>query len=262
METKTQQPPHSRWRLTSIRQLRNRPTRPQRRSLCESLNRPKHNSSDPFRFTASAHFRAKRLRSPSLLCHYCKRPHRNFIVRCMEALEAGLMLIRFAHPALPLINSRTFTMPLRMQRRFNWLIQQAHWDNRRYGQEFLSLALRFFTHKFVEESRKLGQSSQNRTIGRFFFVKSCGLFCSALNWSSSSHQVKPNRWVFFCFCFCLADCFWAFPDRFFLPNLRNSDNERRVEVEKVDSFNRFSCLSQSQLEEESDEKVPRWLIFD
>lgn len=104
-------------------------------------SRLKHNSNNvPFQFIALAPFKPKHhSQSPSLPCHCCKRTHHNFIVPLTAVLEAGLMLIRHVRPA-PAINSRKlFTIPLRLQHHhLNWLIQQVHSDNRRYGQEFLS----------------------------------------------------------------------------------------------------------------------------
>lgn len=100
-------------------------------------SRPNLNSV-PFQFMALAPFKIRRFRSPSPLCRCYKRRRRNFIAQCSLVPEAGLMLIRLAHP-VPLINSRKlFTIPLRLHHHhLNWLIQQVHSNNRRYGHEFL-----------------------------------------------------------------------------------------------------------------------------
>lgn len=103
-------------------------------------NHLKHsNSNDLFQFMALAPFRAKRLQSHSLPCRCYKRLHHNFIAHRSLVPEAGLMLnIHHARPA-PFINSRkTFTIPPRLHHHLNWVIQQVHSDNRRYGHEFLS----------------------------------------------------------------------------------------------------------------------------
>lgn len=115
----------------SSHQLRNQTIR--------QVSRPNLSSnSAPFQFTALALSKIRRLRSPSLLCRCCKRHRRNFIAQCIPVPEAGLTLIRLARP-VPVINSRKlFTIPLRLQHHhLNWLIQQVHSNNRRYGHEFL-----------------------------------------------------------------------------------------------------------------------------
>lgn len=141
-------------------------------------SRLKLNSNNvPFQFIALVPFKTKHhSQSPFLPCRCCKRPHHNFIVPLMAVPEAGLMLIRHVRPA-PAINSQTlFTIRLRLQHHhLNWLIQQVHSNNRRYGQKFLSQQ-----KKKEEKTNKINlfQLSNDPSFGFYGYF---GLF-SKFNW--------------------------------------------------------------------------------
>lgn len=99
---------------------------------------PRPISNVPLLFIALAPFKIKRPRSPSLLCRCFKRLRHNFIAHRFPVPEAGLMSSHPARPAPLFISRKLFTLPLRLHHHSNCLIQQVHWDNRRYGHEFLT----------------------------------------------------------------------------------------------------------------------------